>query len=97
MSNYTEDQLAKDLEGQEYKFGFTSNFESDKAPKGLNEDIIRFISFSSMSCATHPSRIRKNSSSGVLERLNSVDALVVVHPFFNAQSRISKLPSSVAF
>ena len=47
--------------------------------------------------ATHPSRIRKNSSSGVLERLNSVDALVVVHPFFNAQSRISKLPSSVAF
>ena len=44
MSNYTEEQLAKDLEGQEYKFGFTSNFESDKAPKGLNEDIIRFIS-----------------------------------------------------
>ena len=44
MSNYTENELAKDLENQEYKFGFTTNIESDKAPKGLNEDIIRFIS-----------------------------------------------------
>lgn len=41
---YTENELAKDLENQEYKFGFTTNIESDKAPKGLNEDIIRFIS-----------------------------------------------------
>lgn len=41
---YTEEELAKDLENQEYKFGFTSNFESDKAPNGINEDIIRFIS-----------------------------------------------------
>ena len=44
MSNYTEDELAQDLENQEYKFGFTTDIESDKAPKGLNEDIIRFIS-----------------------------------------------------
>ena len=44
MSNYTENELSKDLENQEYKFGFTSNIQSDKAPKGLNEDIIRFIS-----------------------------------------------------
>ena len=44
MSNYTENELAKDLENQEYKFGFTSDIKSDKAPKGLNEDIIRFIS-----------------------------------------------------
>jgi Fe-S cluster assembly protein SufB len=41
---YTEEELAKDLENQEYKFGFTSDFESDKAPNGLSEDIIRFIS-----------------------------------------------------
>lgn len=41
---YTEEELAKDLEKQEYKFGFTSNFESDRAPNGLSEDIIRFIS-----------------------------------------------------
>ena len=27
-----------------YKYGFVSDIESDKAPKGLNEDIIRFIS-----------------------------------------------------
>ncbi len=44
MPNYTEDDLAKDLEKKEYKFGFTTNIESDRAPKGLNEDIIRFIS-----------------------------------------------------
>jgi Fe-S cluster assembly protein SufB len=42
--NYTENDLAKDLENSEYKFGFTTNIESDKAPAGLNEDIIRFIS-----------------------------------------------------
>jgi Fe-S cluster assembly protein SufB len=42
--NYTEEELAKDLENQEYKFGFTTDIESDQAPKGLNEGIIRFIS-----------------------------------------------------
>ena len=42
--SYTEEELAKDLENQEYKFGFVTNIESDQAPKGLNEDIIRFIS-----------------------------------------------------
>ena len=42
--SYTENELAKDLENQEYKFGFVTNIESDQAPKGLNEDIIRFIS-----------------------------------------------------
>lgn len=41
---YTEEELAKDLENKEYKFGFTSNIESDRAPNGINEDIIRFIS-----------------------------------------------------
>lgn len=41
---YTEEELAKDLEKKEYKFGFTSNIESDRAPNGINEDIIRFIS-----------------------------------------------------
>lgn len=28
----------------EYKYGFVSNFEAEEAPKGLSEDIIRFIS-----------------------------------------------------
>ena len=41
---YTEEQLAKDLKKSEYKYGFVTNIESDKAPKGINEDIIRFIS-----------------------------------------------------
>ena len=28
----------------EYKYGFSTDIESEKAPKGLNEDIVRFIS-----------------------------------------------------
>jgi len=41
---YTEEELKKDLEGKEYEFGFTTNVESEKIPKGLNEDIVRMIS-----------------------------------------------------
>ncbi len=41
---YTEAELAEELKNKKYEFGFVSNFESDKAPKGLNEDIIRLIS-----------------------------------------------------
>lgn len=29
---------------QEYKYGFSTNIEMDTAPKGLNEDIVKFIS-----------------------------------------------------
>src|SRR5690606_19237159 len=32
------------LDVDQYKYGFETLIESDKAPKGLNEDIIRFIS-----------------------------------------------------
>lgn len=41
---YTEESLKVELENQEYEFGFTIDIEADKAPNGLNEDIIRFIS-----------------------------------------------------
>lgn len=41
---YTEDDLKEELKHKEYEFGFVTDIESDKAPKGLNEDIIRFIS-----------------------------------------------------
>ena len=41
---YTEDDLKEDLKNQEYEFGFTTDVESEKIPKGLNEDIIRLIS-----------------------------------------------------
>ncbi|TNE58828.1 MAG: Fe-S cluster assembly protein SufB [Alphaproteobacteria bacterium] len=34
------EQLAK----REYEFGFVTDIESDRAPKGLSEDIVRFIS-----------------------------------------------------
>lgn len=44
MAEYTENELAKDLENQEYKYGFYSEIESDRVPAGLNENIIRLIS-----------------------------------------------------
>ena len=33
-----------EIDVDKYKYGFTTEIESDKAPKGLNEDVIRFIS-----------------------------------------------------
>jgi len=32
------------IDVSEYKYGFVTDIESEKAPKGLNEDIVRFIS-----------------------------------------------------
>ncbi|MFK5977633.1 MAG: Fe-S cluster assembly protein SufB [Rhizobiaceae bacterium] len=34
----------KEIGVEKYKYGFTTDIESEKAPKGLNEDVIRFIS-----------------------------------------------------
>ncbi|GAB1372036.1 Fe-S cluster assembly protein SufB [Candidatus Kapaibacterium sp.] len=36
--------LIEELANQEYKYGFVTDIEQEYAPKGLNEDIIRFIS-----------------------------------------------------
>lgn len=41
---YEGDELLESVTSKEYEFGFTTNIESDKAPVGLNEDIIRLIS-----------------------------------------------------
>ncbi len=41
---YSEDELKKELKDQEYKYGFTSNVESEVIPKGLSEDVVRLIS-----------------------------------------------------
>src|SRR6201999_3693360 len=30
--------------GEKYKYGFVTDIESERAPKGLNEDTVRFIS-----------------------------------------------------
>ena len=34
----------RSIEVDAYKYGFISDIESDRAPKGLSEDIVRFIS-----------------------------------------------------
>ncbi|HLS30115.1 MAG TPA: Fe-S cluster assembly protein SufB [Flavobacteriaceae bacterium] len=44
MDRYTENELKKELENQEYEYGFTTNVEADTIPPGLNEDTIRLIS-----------------------------------------------------
>ena len=42
--SYTEEDLKDELNDKSYEFGFVTDIESEKAPIGLNEDIIRFIS-----------------------------------------------------
>ncbi|MFZ9502006.1 MAG: Fe-S cluster assembly protein SufB [Beijerinckiaceae bacterium] len=37
-------QTVKSVDVDAYKYGFVTQIESEKAPKGLNEDIVRFIS-----------------------------------------------------
>ncbi len=37
-------EILQEQIGGEYKYGFVTAIDSDNAPKGLNEDIIRFIS-----------------------------------------------------
>jgi Fe-S cluster assembly protein SufB len=41
---YTETELLEDVARSEYKYGFVTQIESDVAPAGINEDIIRLIS-----------------------------------------------------
>tara|TARA_Y100001978_G_scaffold47555_1_gene42574 strand:- start:837 stop:2282 length:1446 start_codon:yes stop_codon:yes gene_type:complete len=41
---YTEEELKKELEQQEYQYGFTTEIESETFPIGLNEDIVKSIS-----------------------------------------------------
>ena len=42
--SYTEKELKEELDNKSYEFGFVTDIESEKAPIGLNEDIIKFIS-----------------------------------------------------
>lgn len=46
MSNkeQQQDQILQEVTQGEYKYGWTTNIEQEFAPKGLNEDIVRFIS-----------------------------------------------------
>lgn len=40
----TEIKTIENIANTEYKYGFVTDVETDSAPKGLNEDIVRFIS-----------------------------------------------------
>ncbi len=46
MPTYTEHDLVADLEQEEggYKYGFVTDIETERAPNGLSEDVVRFIS-----------------------------------------------------
>ena len=45
MSNTVEtDEAVRSVTEGEYKYGFVTDIESDYAPRGLNEDVVRFIS-----------------------------------------------------
>ena len=40
----SEEQLLEEVTSSEYKYGFTTDIESDTIQKGLSEEIIRIIS-----------------------------------------------------
>ena len=37
-------ERVRSVDVEQYKYGFVTDIESDKAPKGLSEDTVRFIS-----------------------------------------------------
>ena len=39
-----EDKILEEVTGKEYQYGFTTDIETEKIPKGLNENVIRLIS-----------------------------------------------------
>lgn len=44
MSEQEKVDIIDQVVGQDYKYGFTTQIDMETAPKGLNEDIVRFIS-----------------------------------------------------
>ncbi len=44
MSDNKNDNILEKVTTEDYKYGFYTDIEMDTAPKGLNEDIVRFIS-----------------------------------------------------
>ena len=40
----SEDKLLDKVTSTEYKYGFTTDIESDTIPKGISEDVVRIIS-----------------------------------------------------
>ena len=44
MSDNKNDSILEKVTTEDYKYGFYTDIEMDTAPKGLNEDIVRFIS-----------------------------------------------------
>ena len=40
----TEEELLEEVTSSEYKYGFTTDIESDTIQKGLSEDVIKTIS-----------------------------------------------------
>ncbi len=45
MDNKDNNAIQEFVSDNEYKYGFTTDIEQEFAPKGLNEEVIRFISF----------------------------------------------------
>ncbi|MGQ1786537.1 MULTISPECIES: Fe-S cluster assembly protein SufB [unclassified Saccharicrinis] len=39
-----QDRILEEVTGNEYKYGFTTDIETETIPKGLNEDVVRLIS-----------------------------------------------------
>ena len=48
---YTEEELKKELEQQEYQYGFTTDIDAETFPVGLSKEIVKKISKKKMNLA----------------------------------------------
>lgn len=44
MAEKNEKEILQDLTGEEYKYGFTTDIETEIIEKGLSEEVVRLIS-----------------------------------------------------
>ena len=83
----TEDELLEEVTSSEYKYGFTTDIESDTIPKGLSEDVVRTIS---------ADIVRTTSSERPLGIVS--DSISVVKPYlYSEEVTSSNNSSSVCF
>ena len=42
-----QDNIIKEIEGRVYKYGFTSDIETETIPRGLSEEVVRCLLYTS--------------------------------------------------
>src|SRR6266699_2369750 len=89
-------ERVRSVDVEQYKYGFVTEIESDKAPKGLSEDTVRFISVTNpyLYCSTSTLRTRSTVSCTAAIRHSTrgpaTGSCRVCHRVFNCRSRLDR-------